>query len=118
MEVRQGQVYWVDPDEPGGSEPGYRHPAVVVQNNLFNSSRIGTVVVCMLTTNLRRARVPGNVLLEAGEAGPLKQSVVNVSQLFTVDRSQLIEYIGVLTAARVRQIVAGIRLLIQPTEVD
>ena len=118
MDIRQGQVYWIDLDEPEGSEPGYRHPAVVVQNNLFNSSRIYTTVVCMLTTNLRRAQSPGNILLDVGEANLPKPGVVNVSQLYTVDKSQLVEYIGALSTERVRQIVAGIRLLIQPAEVD
>ncbi len=118
MEIKQGEVYWVDLDEPGGSEPGYRHPYVVVQNNLFNQSRIHTAVVCELTTNLRRAQAPGNVLLEAGEAGLTQPSVINISQLFTVNKSQLGEYIGLLSPGRVLQIVDGIKLLIQPAEVD
>ena len=65
--IRQGEVYWIDLREPVGSGPGYRHPYVVVQNDLFNQSRINTVVVCALTSNLKRARVPGNVLLRPGE---------------------------------------------------
>jgi mRNA-degrading endonuclease toxin of MazEF toxin-antitoxin module len=81
---RQGDVYWIDLGAPSGSGPGYRHPHVVIQNNVFNRSRINTVVVCALTSNLRRAQAPGNVLLEVGEANLPKQSVVNVSQIFTV----------------------------------
>ena len=61
--IRQGDIYWVDLGEPVGSAPGYRHPHVVIQNNVYNSSRIGTVVVCALTSNLRWARAPGNVPL-------------------------------------------------------
>ena len=118
MEIRQGEVYWIDLDEPHGSGPGYRHPHVIVQNNMFNQSRIKTVVVCELTTNLRRAQAPGNVFLEAGEADLPEPSVVNISQIMTVDKAQLGDYIGVLSLGRVRQIVGGIQLLIQPAEVD
>ncbi len=117
MVIRQGDVYWVDLGEPVGSEPAYRHPCVVVQNNLFNQSRIRTVVVCALTSNLKRAGAPGNVLLEKGEAHLPRQSVVNVSQIFTVDKRQLGEYIGTLSPRRMQQILAGIRLVLEPREV-
>lgn len=114
MTVRQGEVYWIDLGTPAGSGPGYRHPHVVVQNDLFNRSRIATTVVCALTSNLVRAEAPGNVLLDAGEAGLPQRSVVNVSQLFTVDKSELAERIGALAPPRVRQVVAGIGLLVAP----
>ena len=117
MVIRQGDVYWVDLGEPSGSEPGYRHPCVVVQNDVFNQSRIRTVVVCALTSNLKRAEAPGNVLLEKGEANLPKQSVVNVSQIFTVDKTQLGDYIGTLSPRRVRQILAGILLVLTPRKV-
>jgi mRNA interferase MazF len=116
MVVNQGDVYWVDLDDPVGSGPGYRHPNVVIQNNLFNHSQINTVVVCVLTSNLRRAAVPGNVALEQGEANLPRPSVVVVSQLFTVDKAQLQEYIGTLLARRVRQILDGVRLITEPKE--
>lgn len=118
MVINQGDVYWVDLGEPSGSEPGYSHPHVVIQSNLFNRSRISTVVVCALTSNLQRAQAPGNVLLEKGEANLSKQSVVNVSQLFTVDKGDLIEMIGTLSRRRMRQILDGVSLLIEPHEVD
>lgn len=118
MVILQGDIYWIDLGEPEGSNPGYRHPHVVVQNNLFNKSRINTVVVCPLTSNIKRAEAPGNVLLNINEADLSKQSVVNVSQVFTVDKSQLDEYIGTLSAARIRQILDGIRLVIEPREVE
>ena len=117
MVIRQGDVYWVDLGEPSGSEPGYRHPCVVVQNDVFNQSRIRTVVVCALTSNLKRAEAPGNVLLEKGEANLPKQSVVNVSQIFTVDKTQLGDHIGTLSPRRVRQILAGILLVLTPRKV-
>lgn len=118
MVILQGEVYWVELGELVGSESGYRHPHVVVQNNVFNQSRINTVVVCALTSNLKRAAALGNVLLDAGEANLPKQSVVNVSQIFTVDKSQLNEYIGALSAARIRQILAGMRLVTEPRDIE
>jgi mRNA interferase MazF len=87
MVIQQGDILWIELDEPSDSAPGYSHPHVVVQNNVFNRSRISTVVVCALSSNLKRAAAPGNVLLELGEASLPKQSVVIVSQLFTIDKS-------------------------------
>ncbi|UCC89113.1 MAG: type II toxin-antitoxin system PemK/MazF family toxin [Anaerolineales bacterium] len=115
--INQGDVFWIDLGEPRGSEPGYRHPHVVIQNNVFNRSRLNTVVVCALTSNPKRAKAPGNVLLEEDEANLPKQSVVNVSQLFTVDKSDLVERIGTLSRKRVRQILDGILLLIEPRDI-
>ena len=116
MTIRQGDIYWIDLDDPKGSELGYRHPHVVVQNNVFNGSRLGTVVVCALTSNVKRAAAPGNVLLKKGEANLKKESVVNITQMVTVDKSDLIERIGTLSPARVREIVDGVRLLIEPRD--
>jgi len=116
MVIKQGDIFCIELDEPSGSEPGYRHPHVVIQNNVFNRSRINTVVVCALTSNLRRATAPGNVLLERGEGNLPKQSVVNISQIFTVDKTQLSEKIGTLSANRVREILNGIRLLMEPRD--
>jgi len=116
MVINQGDIYWVALEEPSGSEPGYRHPHVVVQNNVFNRSQIQTVVVCALTSNLKRASAPGNVLLDKKEGNLPKQSVVNVSQIFTVDKSQLGEYIGTLSPKRMREILDGIKLILEPRE--
>ena len=116
MVINQGDVYWIDLAEPDGSEPGHRRPLVVIQNNMFNHSRINTVVVCAITSNLKRAKSPGNVLLESGEANLPKQSVVNVTQILTVDKSTLVEWIGALSEKRVRQILDGVRLLTEPRD--
>jgi mRNA interferase MazF len=116
MVINQGDIFWIDLGDPSGSEPAYRHPHVVIQNNLFNRSRINTVVVCALTANLKRATAPGNVLLKPREASLPKQSVVNVSQIFTVDKTQLGEKVGTLSARRMREILNGIRLLTEPRE--
>ncbi len=118
MVINQGDIYWVELEEPSGSEPGYSHPHVVVQNNVFNASKINTVIVCALTSNLKRAQAPGNVLLEQGEGDLPKQSVVLVSQIFTVDKSQLGEFIGKLSERRVRQILEGIYLLTEPRNLE
>ena len=104
--------------EPLESEPAYRHPHVVIQNNLFNRSRINTVVVCTLTSNLKRSKAPGNVTLRKGEANLSKKSIVNISQIFTVNKSDLSEKLGTLSRDRISQILTGIRLLTEPREVD
>lgn len=108
MVVNQGDIYWVPVEESSGS---VSHPHVVIQDNVINHSPINTVVVCALTTNLKRAKAPGNVLLEVGEANLPKQSVVAVSQVSTVEKAQLGEYIGSLTKHRVDQILAGMQFL-------
>jgi mRNA interferase MazF len=118
MVINQGDVYWIELDEPEGSEPGYKHPHVIVQNNLFNRSKIKTVLVCPLTTNLKRASAPGNVLLDKKESNLPKESVVNVSQVFTVDKTQLDEYVGTLAAKRMDEILDGIKLVLDPREPD
>jgi mRNA interferase MazF len=118
MVICQGDIYWIDLGQPIGSEPGYIRPYVVIQNDVLNSSQIRTVIVCALTTNLRRSRAIGNVLLEAGEADLAEQSVVNVSQVFTVDKALFTDKIGKLSRKRVRQILAGLALLTTPREID
>ncbi|MEI7847703.1 MAG: type II toxin-antitoxin system PemK/MazF family toxin [Chloroflexota bacterium] len=118
MVIRQGEIYWVELEEPTGSEPGYSHPHIVVQNNVFNASKINTVIVCALTSNIKRAQAPGNVLLEEGEGDLPKQSVALVSQIFTVDKSQLGEFIGKLSEQRIRQVLDGIHLLTEPRDLE
>ncbi len=118
MVIRQGDLYWLDLGEPVGSDPGYRHPHVVVQNDLFNLSGIQTVTVCGITSNLKRAKSPGNVLLDAGEAGLPKRSVVNVTQIYTVDKSELVERVGSLSPERLRQVIDGIQAFVEPVYVE
>jgi mRNA interferase MazF len=110
--INQGNVYWIRPENPDEAELGYySHPYVVVQDNLFNYSRIHSVVVCALTTNLKQANAPGNVLLEVGEANLPKQSAVVVSKVSAVHKSQLGDYIGSLSERRIKQILAGMQFL-------
>ncbi len=116
MVAKQGGIYWVDLGEPIGSEPGYRHPHIVIQNDIFNSSNINTVVVCSLTSNLRRAKAPGNVPLNKGEANLPKKSVVNISQIYTVNKSDLVEKIGQVSERKMHEILEGLKLLIEPMD--
>lgn len=117
MVIKQGEIYWIDLGEPTESEPAYRHPHVVIQNNLFNASQINTVVVCSLTSNLMRAGSPGNILLKKGEANLPKKSVVNISQVYTVNKSDLIEKIGMVSPRKMDQIIDGMTLLIEKRNV-
>lgn len=104
--VLRGALYWLAPD-PG--KDTLRHPHLVVQDDVFNASRIPTTVVCALSSNLQKASEPGNVLLDEGEGNLPRRSVVVVSQLSVVDKSALADPIGRLDAARVDQVLAGLR---------
>jgi mRNA interferase MazF len=108
-EVRRGDIFWVAPQAGRGAEPGVAHPHVVLQEDVFNRSRIDTVVVCALTSNLKRAREPGNVLLDVGEGNLPLQSVLIVSQVSSVARSELGAYVGALSSQRVEQALDGLR---------
>lgn len=116
MVINQGDIFWVELGKPSGSMPGYLHPYVIIQNNLFNRSRINTVVICALTSKLKRAKAPGNVLLPKGEANLPKRSVVNISQIFTVDKFYLVEKIGTLSNKYFQQVIEGINFLIEPCD--
>lgn len=105
MNVQRGDLYWID----GADEQSLSHPHVVVQDDVFNQSRITTTVVCALTSNLQRMHEPGNVLLAPGEGDLPRQSVVVVSQISSVEKSQLGARVGSLSEARVEQILAGLR---------
>jgi mRNA interferase MazF len=112
MTINQGDIYWVQSEDPNKSELGhYAHPYIVVQDNVFNHSRVHTIIVCALTTNLKRASSPGNVLLKEGEADLPKQSVVEVSKVSSIPKTQLGKYIGSLSKQRIHEILAGIQFL-------
>lgn len=109
VHIEQGDIYWLDPSQVTALGSFQPHPYVVVQEDVFNRSRITTTVVCALTTNLHRAAEPGNILLQPGEGGIPKQSVVVVSQILCVDKTQLGAKIGTLSTERVHQILDGLR---------
>jgi mRNA interferase MazF len=115
-ELKQGEPWSIDDSEPRGSEPGYRRPWLVVQNNRTNATAIRTVLMCPLTTNLRLALAPGNVRLRHGEAGLLRESAVVVSGLIARDRQDLDQRVGELSRARLAGVLSGIALLLDPSE--
>jgi len=109
--IRRGDIFWLAPDAARGSVPGVAHPHVVVQEDVFNQSRIGTVIVCALTSNLHKTSEPGNVLLELGEGGLERQSVIVCSQISSVAKQDLGAYIGSVSQERVDQTIAGLRFV-------
>lgn len=109
--ISQGEVWWADLVDPVGSGPGFRRPVVVVQGDAFNASALQTVVCVALTSNLRWAEAPGNVLLATRATGLPKPSVANVSQIVTLDRGALAERVGRLSGSRLQLVLAGIDVL-------
>lgn len=111
--IRRGEIWWADLDEPGGSEPGFRRPVVVVQSDPLNGSRLRTTIVAAMTSNLARAEAAGNVLCPARATGLTKPSVIQVSQLLTIDRDRLTERVGPLPAKLLRALETGLRLALE-----
>lgn len=110
--MERGEVWWAQLPDPSASEPGFRRPVVIIQSNSFNRSRIRTVIAVVLTSNLRLAEAPGNLLIQAEESGLPKESVANISQVITVDRSFLTEKAGRLRPKTMRSIEDGLRLVL------
>lgn len=107
-------MVWVDLPAPDDSSPGGRHPAVILQHDRFNRTALNTIVVVMLTSQLRYEAQPGNVRLRKGEAGLPKASVVNVTQIATLDRASLAAKIGRLSRDRLAEIWKGVCLVLAP----
>ena len=112
MVVERGQVWWADLGEPSGSEPGFRRPLLIVQDDAFNRSRLRTVIAVVLTSNLRLVDAPGNVLIPAKTAGLPKDSVANVSQVITLDRDLLAEPVGRIRGPLLKSVDNGLRLVL------
>jgi mRNA interferase MazF len=108
--MQRGEIWWAALPPPTASEPGHRRPLLIIQSDDFTRSRISTVIALMVTSNLRLADAPGNVLLPKTSSGLPKRSVANVSQLITVDKSFLTEKAGTLSPQKLREVEAGIRL--------
>lgn len=112
MVIAQGEIWWADLPEPAGSGPGLRRPVLIVQGDGLNFSRIATVVCVPLTSNLRWAEAPGNVLLRARVTGLPKDSVANASQIIAIDRSLLMERAGRVARAHIEDVLAGIDVIL------
>lgn len=112
MVIAQGDVCWADLPEPAGSGPGFRRPVLVVQGDAFNRSRVATVVCVPLTSNLKWAEAPGNVLLPARSSGLSKDSVANVSQIVTLDRALLTERVGRISKRQLDLVLAGLDVVL------
>jgi mRNA interferase MazF len=112
VSVSQGEVWWADLGEPRGSKPGFRRPVVVIQGDSLNRSRIATAVCVALTSNVKWASAPGNVLLSEAATGLPKESVANVSQIVTLDQSDLTERVGKLPKAKMALVLSGVDVVL------
>ncbi len=112
MVGERGEIWWADLGEPRGSSPGFERPVIIIQSDFFNQTKIKTCEVAMITTNLRLANLTGNVLLSTRASGLESESVVNLSQIFTVDRQDLFDFVGTLSSRKMEQIDKGLRLVL------
>lgn len=110
--MNRGEVWWAELDDPVGSEPGFRRPVLIVQSNQFNRSQIRTVIVATITSNVFLANAPGNVRLSPKACGLNKETVINVSQVLTLDRSFLTEKAGKLSTKIQKNVDDGLRLVL------
>ena len=110
--MKRGEIWWATLDEPAGSGPGYRRPVVIVSSNDFNKSNISTVLVAIITSNLHLANAPGNFSISKKESGLTKESVVNISQVLTLDKSFLTKKSGKLPAKKITSLNEGLKLVL------
>lgn len=110
--IRRGQVWWADLGAPRGASPGYERPVVIIQDNAFNKTNMNSVIVAIATTNMRLGPMPGNVTVERGVAGLKEESVINVTQLFTIDKHDLLEFWGQLPKDVTELVDSGLRLVL------
>lgn len=112
MVIERGEIWWADLGEPRGSSPGFHRPIVIIQSNDFNQTKIKTLIGAVITSNLRLAEMPGNVRLPKNFHSLEKESVVNVTQLFTINKEDLLEYVETLSEQKMEQIDKGLRLVL------
>ena len=110
--MKRGEIWWADLADPVGSGPGYKRPVLIIQSKPFNESRIATVLVAVITSNLALGEAPGNVRLSKSQSGLPKPSVVNVSQVITIDKNMLTEKVKALPGAVVQEVDNGLRLVL------
>ena len=113
MVIKRGQIWWAELPEPLGSGPGYRRPLLIIQSNDFNKSKINTIIAAVITSNIRLSVAPGNILLSTKKSKLSKESVVNVSQLITIDKSFLTEKVNTLSSSIMANVDEGVRLVLQ-----
>jgi mRNA interferase MazF len=110
--IKRGEIWWASLRPPVGSEPGFRRPVLIIQANPFNQSKIRTVIAAVITSNIQLAAAPGNVRLTVRQSGLQRESVVNVSQVVTLDRSFLTKRVGLISPAKQREVDDGLRLVL------
>ena len=110
--MKRGEIWWASLGDPKGSEPGFKRPVVIISSNDFNVSKIKTIVVAVITSNLRLSDAPGNIELSKKSTGLTRSSVINVSQLITIDKSFLTEKIGKLTNKQLQMLNDGVKLVL------
>lgn len=110
--MMRGEIWWADLGIPFGSEPGFKRPVLIVQDDAFNQSRIQRVIVVSITSNLKLAEAPGNVYLEKEQSGLSKNGVVNVSQISSIDKKRLIDLVGLLPPGVMAELDFGLKLIL------
>ena len=110
--MTRGEIWWADLGIPFGSEPGFKRPIVIIQDDAFNKSKIQTVIVASITTNLNLAAAPGNVFIESEESGLSKNAVINISQISTIDKRRLTEKVNLLSQSTMSEIDYGLKLIL------
>ncbi len=112
MVGERGEIWWADLGEPRGSSPGFERPVLIIQSDTFNQTQIKTLIAAIITSNLRLADLAGNIQLSIRTSGLEKESVVNLTQLFTIDRQDLLEFISALSERKMEQVDEGLRLIL------
>lgn len=112
VKIKRGEIWWADLGEPAGSEPSLRRPVLIIQDNQYNLSRIATVIILSITSNTILADMPGNILLAREESGLPKESVINVSQIATVDKSWLENKVGAISQTLMEEVDYGLGLVL------
>jgi mRNA interferase MazF len=112
IDVYRGEIWWADLPDPAGSEPGYTHQVLILQVDEINESAIATTIGAVITSNLRLAKAPGNILIHSNESGLKEDSVINISQITTIDKNFLRDYVGTISEKKMIQVENGLRLIL------
>lgn len=113
MVIQRGEIWWADLPEPTGSAPGYRRPVLIIQADIFNQTKLNTSIAVLITTNIDLGEMSGNVPLKKSQSGLPKDSIVNITQIFTLDKRLLLEYVSTISDRKMEQIDKGLRLVLE-----